>query len=51
MTPQVILKNDRPRLSSAESGHIPASMNERDFCEEKAEVLCHQHQTLLEVTP
>ena len=39
MTPQVILKNDRPRLSSAESGHIPARMNERDFREEKAQVL------------
>jgi hypothetical protein len=50
MTPHVILKNGRPRLSSAESGHIPARINERDFREEKAEVICHKYQILLEVT-
>jgi hypothetical protein len=50
MTPQVMVKNQRSSLSSAESGHIPAAMSERDFREEKAEVLCHQHQTLLRVT-
>jgi formate hydrogenlyase transcriptional activator len=50
MTPQVIVKDERSRLSNAESRHILSPMNERDFRDEKAEILCHQYQTLLEVT-
>ena len=50
MTPQVIVKDERSSLSNAESRHILSPMNERDFRDEKTEILCHQYQTLLEVT-
>jgi formate hydrogenlyase transcriptional activator len=46
----VIVKDERPGLSNAEAKHILSPMGGQDFRVEKAEVLCHQYQTLLEVT-